>query len=263
LQGIDSHAHVFSATAPAEAGARYRPSYAATLDDWRSRWHAAGITHGVVVQVSFYGSDNAEVLAAVAQDPSHLRGVAVVDPAIGEEELSRLHEGGIRAIRLNVKSAPDYAPFASEASKSLYRRIHALGWHVEAYVDTGRLPEIAPAFAGTAVAVCFDHFGNPGGTPEAVDATFASVASLAREREVFAKLSAPYRLAGADPAALAGRWLEAVGPRNLVWGSDWPWTNHEGECDYGRLNALLGDWAAPALRPAILWDNAARLYGFG
>lgn len=262
LQGIDTHAHVFSATAPAVAGARYRPAYAATLEDWRSRWAPAGITHGVVVQVSFYGTDNTEVLEAVARDPQRLRGVAIVAPSIDDAALSRLHAGGVRAIRLNLKSVADYAPYATGAWKALYRCIHARGWHVEAYVDTGRLPELAPAFADTPVAVVFDHFGNPGATPEAVDRTFAAVTSLAREREVFVKLSAPYRLGGAHPVALAARWLEAVGPRNLVWGSDWPWTNFESVQDYGRLRAMLEDWCPAALRPAVLWDNAARLYGF-
>ncbi len=262
MQGVDTHAHVFSKAAPAVAGARYRPGYAATLEDWRSRREAAGITHGVVVQVSFFGTDNAEVLAAVASDPAGLRGVAVVDPSIGDAELSRLHEGGIRAIRLNLKSAADYAPYASGAWKALYRCIHARGWHVEVHVDTGRLPEIVPAFAGTPVAVSFDHFGSPGPSAESADATFVAVAALARDREVFAKLSGPYRLGGANPAALAARWLEAVGARHLVWGSDWPWTNHERENDYGRLRSMLEDWAPAALRPAILWDNAARLYGF-
>jgi predicted TIM-barrel fold metal-dependent hydrolase len=262
LQGVDTHAHVFSATAPAVAGARYRPAYAATLEDWRSRWGPSGITHGVVVQVSFFGTDNSEVLAAVAGDPARLRGVAVVDPSIDEKDLERLHEGGVRAIRLNLKSATDYTPYASGAWKALYRRVHARGWHVDVHVDTGRLPAIAPAFAGTPVALCFDHFGSPGTTPESVDATFAAVSALARDREVFAKLSGPYRLDGANPAALAARWLEAVGPRHLVWGSDWPWTRHERENDYGRLRSMLEDWTPSALRPAILWDNAARLYGF-
>ena len=262
LQGVDTHAHVFSATAPPVAGARYRPAYAATVEDWGSRRAAAGITHGVVVQVSFYGTDNTEVLAAVASDSAKLRGVAIVDPAIDDRELARLDEGGIRAIRLNLKSVADYATYATGAWKALYRCIHARGWHVEVYVDVGRLPEIAPAFAGTPVGVVFDHFGNPGATPEAVDRTFASVASLAKEREVFAKLSAPYRLGGANPAGLAARWLEAVGPRNLLWGSDWPWTNFETVQDYGHLRAMLEDWTPATLRPAILWDNAARLYRF-
>jgi predicted TIM-barrel fold metal-dependent hydrolase len=262
LQGIDTHAHVFSANAPAVAGSRYRPAYAATLADWRSRWASAGITHGVVVQPSFFGTDNAETLAAVASDPKHLRAVAVIDPAIDDEALARLAAGGVRAIRLNLKSVADYAAYAAPGWRRLFERVHALGWHVEAYVDTGRLPEIAAALAQSPVAVVFDHFGNPGTSRAAQDATFAAAASLARTRPVWAKLSAPYRLGAADPVALAGRWTECVGEQRLVWGSDWPWTNHEDENSYGRLRDSLDHWVGAARARAIVWDNAARLYGF-
>ena len=65
-QGVDTHAHVFSAQAPAVPGARYRPDNAANLADWRARWPAAGITHGVVVQPSFFGGDNREMLDTIA-----------------------------------------------------------------------------------------------------------------------------------------------------------------------------------------------------
>jgi predicted TIM-barrel fold metal-dependent hydrolase len=262
LQGIDTHAHVFSAAAPPAAGFRYRPAYAATLGEWRSHWASAGIARGVVVQPSFFGTDNAEALAAVAADPVHLRAVAVVDPGFAGADLARLAAGGVRAIRLNLKSAADYSAYASEPWRALLERVHALGWHVEAYVDAGRLPEIAPAFLASPVTVVFDHFGNPGATREAQDATFAAVAALARTRPVWAKLSGHYRLGGADPATLARRWIDAVGERQLVWGSDWPWTNHERENNYGRLRDLLDGWAGAALARAIVWDNAARLYGF-
>jgi predicted TIM-barrel fold metal-dependent hydrolase len=262
LQGIDTHAHVFSAAAAAVAGARYRPAYAATLGDWRSRWVGAGITHGVVVQPSFFGSDNSETLAAVAADPAHLRAVAVIDPVWDDAMLDGLHARGVRAFRLNLKSVADYRVYAALAWAELFTRAHALGWHVEVYVDTGRLPEISPALAAVPIAVVFDHFGNPGATPDAVDASFAAVASLARERPVWAKLSGAYRLGGADPVAMAARWIDAVGPGRLVWGSDWPWTAHEARNDYGRLRAELDRWVGAAHVRAILWDNAAGLYGF-
>jgi len=262
LQGIDTHAHVFSATAPSVPGARYRPAYAATLGDWRSHWAGSTVTRGVIVQPSFFGTDNSEALAAVAADPAHLRAVAVVDPGFGDEDLARLAEGGVRAIRLNLKAKPDYAAFATGEWRALYRRVHALGWHVEVHVDTGRVPDIVPAFAGSPVAVVFDHFGTPGADPAAQDATFAAVASLSRGRPVWAKLSGPYRLAGADPAALAAGWMETVGGDHLVWGSDWPWTNHERENNYGRLRDALGRWVGAEQARALVWDNAARLYGF-
>lgn len=262
MQGIDSHAHVFSATAGAAAGSRYRPAYPATLADWRSRWASAGITRGIVVQPSFFGNDNAEALAAVATDPQHLRAVAVVDPEFDTQALARLAAGGVRAIRLNLKSVADYSVYASPAWRALFERASTLGWHVEVYVDSGRLPEIVPAFRETPIAVVFDHFGNPGTEPAAQDATFAAVAELARSRPVWAKLSAPYRLGGADPVALAGRWIACIGERQLVWGSDWPWTNHESGNNYGRLRDSLDHWVGAARAGAVVWDNAARLYGF-
>jgi predicted TIM-barrel fold metal-dependent hydrolase len=262
LHGIDTHAHVFSATAPAVAGSRYRPPYEASLADWRSRWAGAGITHGVVVQPSFFGTDNAETLAAVAADPRRLRAVAVVDPGFDDAALARLHAGGVRGIRLNLKSVADYAAFATPAWASLFARAHALGWHAETYVEAGRFPEIAPAFEASPIAVVLDHFGNPGATPEAVDATFAAAGRLARSRPVWTKLSGPYRLGGADAGKLAARWIEVLGAHRLVWGSDWPWTNHERENDYRCLREGLDAWVGAERARAILWDNAARLYDF-
>ncbi len=138
LEGIDTHAHVFSASAPTVAGARYRPAYAATLEAWRALREPLGLTHGVVVQVSFYGTDNTEVLAAVARDPARLKGVAIVDPSFDESRLAALHEGGIRAMRLNLKSVADYRPYADAAWKALYGRVHALGWIEFIYVNTAK-----------------------------------------------------------------------------------------------------------------------------
>src|SRR5258705_10482764 len=113
MQGVDCHAHVFSATAPAVAGARYRPSYAARLAAWRALWRHGGITHGVLIQPSFFGTNNAEMLATIASDPSRLRGVAVVDPEIAEAQLARLDAGGVRAIRLNLRGTSDLSTYSA------------------------------------------------------------------------------------------------------------------------------------------------------
>ena len=231
-KGVDTHAHVFSAHAPAVPGARYRPAYASEASAWRSQWAGAGITHGVVVQPSFFGADNRELLDTIASDSTNLRGVR------------------------------DYAEYASRSWRALYSRIHELGWHVECFIDTGRLRDIAGAFDGTPVAVAFDHFGAPGRDDASVKSTFAAVASMSRDREVWCKCSAPYRLEGDGAKDHAKRWLDAVGPARLVWGSDWPCTGFESEQDYAKLRATLDEWADAALARAVLWDNAARLYGF-
>lgn len=260
--GIDTHAHVFSADAPAVQGARYRPAYAATLHAWRSRWPAAGIERGVLVQPSFFGTDNSEMIAALACEPRLLRGVGVVDPAASDALLDHLHEAGVRAIRLNLKGVADYAAHGTSDWKDLYDRVAAKGWHVEILGDAGRLPEVMPAFERSAATLVFDHFGAPGTTARAVEATFAAVARRAAKFPVWCKLSAPYRLEDSDPRILAAGWIAAVGPENLVWGSDWPFTGNEAAGDYGKLRAALDDWIEPRHRRAILCDNPARLYRF-
>lgn len=261
-RAVDSHLHVFSATALAIEGARYRPAYAARLEEVRALWRENAISHGVIVQPSFFGTDNAETLAAVAADREHLRAVVVVDPSIPEEAIARLDAQGAVAVRLNLKSVADYAAFGSDAWLGLFARLHKRGWHLEAFVDAGRLPEFARAIERAEIAVVFDHFGNPGTDEAAIEATFAAVEALAARRFVGAKLSGPYRLGGTDRRDLAARWLDAVGPANLVWGSDWPWTAFEQRNDYRRLRDDLARWVGAALAPAILWDNAARLYRF-
>lgn len=261
-RAVDCHTHVFSASAPAVAGARYRPAYAAKLESLRAAWGANGIKNGVIVQPSFFGTDNREMLAALATDRAALRGVAVLDPAVADGEIARLDEAGVVALRLNLKGCEDYRRYASKEWKSLYRRVQARGWHLEVYMDAGRLPEIAPALEGSDCAVVFDHFGNPGTDEALADATFDAIATLSAMRPVHVKLSGPYRLGGADRRMLAARWMDIAGPVALVWGSDWPWTSFEDRNDYRRLREDLDRWIGAPLAPAILWDNAARLYRF-
>ena len=186
----------------------------------------------------------------------------MLPPNIDEATLARFHAAGVRAVRLNLRGARDYSSYVGPSWRDLFSRLHARGWHVEVFLDTGRLPEIANAFDGSPVAVAFDHFGAPGSAKAAIDATFAAVRRLAAERAVWCKFSAPYRLEGGDPRDHAARWLQAVGPSRIVWGSDWPWTGFEGDTDYSATRMRLREWLDPSLEQAVLWDNAARLYGF-
>jgi predicted TIM-barrel fold metal-dependent hydrolase len=261
-RGVDSHAHVFSADAPPVPGARYRPDYPAEPRAWRALWAAAGITHGVIVQPSFFGGDNREMLDTLASDREHLRGVAVLHPNMDDATLQRFHAHGVRAVRLNLRGVRDYTEYWSESWRAFYCRLHEAGWHVECFVDTGRLPDIAPAFDGCPVAVVFDHFGSPGNAANIVRATFDAARKLKAERDVWCKFSGPYRLEGGDAKDHAARWLDAIGPSRVVWGSDWPFTGFETTGEYAALRARLSEWVAREHEPAVLWDNAARLYGF-
>jgi predicted TIM-barrel fold metal-dependent hydrolase len=259
VPAADCHAHVFSVDAKPVAGARYRPAYAATLDAWQSHWRAAGITHGVLVQPSFLGTDHGEMLAALARDRARLRGVAVVDPSFDEARLRALGDAGIAALRFNLHGTQAVEPWFQGAWRELLERAARLGWHLEVFMDTGLAPRIAKLLEPIAIPAVFDHFAVP--DPRDPGATYEALARLGRTRPVYCKLSAPYRLQGLDADACARDAKAALGEANVVWGSDWPFTRHEDAVAYEAMRHRAARWAG-ANASGILWDNAARLYRF-
>lgn len=266
---VDCHFHIFEAGTAAPS-ARYRPPYAATLPDWLKLAGALDDPYGVVVQTSFLGTDNTALLAALRAMPGRLRGVAVVDPEVSDTALGELDDAGVRGIRLNLYRDAGWRRIDTAPWRALFARIAALGWHVELHAENGdgstMLAALDAALGEAGVPVVLDHFGRPGAAGVA-DPVFDVAAAVSGRRRVWVKCSAPYRLVA--PGAwreLAQRWLEVVGADRLLWGSDWPWTNHEsagraGECT--ELSRWPGTAPAEAsLSEALRWRNAAALYGF-
>jgi len=263
---VDSHFHIFKAH-QSLPGTRYTPAYGAKFEDWQTRAAAAGVTHGVLVQTSFMGTDNRLTLAQLALHHETLRGVAVVAPDTDLTMLSALHAQGVRGIRLNLAGQlHDMAAWAN--ATGLWDALLELGWHVELHTDTGRLVDIIAALP-VALRLVLDHFGKPS-QASAGDATVAAIRHrrrMAASGSVHVKLSGSYRLnAGLSPVELAGLWLQELGPQALLWGSDWPCTNHESRADYPALNAALTDWLGGDDRLAaqvrstnplgLYWDGA-------
>ncbi len=260
---IDGHFHVFRRPQVPSQGARYTPPYAASLADWEGGAPLAGRPkRGVLVQTSFAGTDNSELLETLRSRPQTLRGIAVIDPPTATADvLAAMDADGVRGIRLNLVGATPQALDDAALPPRLVDELAALGWNVELHTDAGLLPRVLERI-DLRLAVVLDHFGKPAGAA-ADDATFRAVAQrlAAGSAPVHVKLSAPYRLAGVDPRALAARWRDTVGVRRLLWGSDWPCTNHESQADPGRLLAALDDWIAdPLERRQILLDNPLALY---
>jgi predicted TIM-barrel fold metal-dependent hydrolase len=67
ITGIDSHAHVFSRDLHLIGARRYTPEYDATLGQYLEHLQTHGLSHGVLVQPSFLGTDNSYLLAALKQ----------------------------------------------------------------------------------------------------------------------------------------------------------------------------------------------------
>ncbi len=254
---VDAHFHVFAAH-QAQPGARYTPAYDAPLSAWQAAALPLGVRRGVLVQTSFMGTDNRLLTTTLAQHPDTLRGIAVVAPTADAATLAPLHAAGVRGLRLNLAGASHNIGAWSTAT-ALWDALAALGWHLELHTDLGRLPEVL-AQLPAALPLVIDHMGKPDAV-SAGDATVRALATRARQAPVYVKLSGAYRLGGRDPGALARLWLGELGPQCLLWGSDWPCTNHEALADYAALRHALDDWLRDeTAATAALVDNPQRLY---
>lgn len=256
---VDTHFHVFAASLGI-ANARYVPHYEARLHDWMEQARRVGVTKGVLVQPSFLGADNSCMLNELLTRPDELRGVAVVQADIDATQLRSLHDGGVRGIRLNLAGRSHEIPEWSGA-RQLWDQLAALGWHLELHTDQGGLPRVLEQLPFS-IPLVIDHMGKPANS-EAADPTVLALLRRARQSRpgsTHVKLSGAYRLEGLDAATLARLWLEELGVASLLWGSDWPCTNHEERADYADLFSSLARWLPADSIGAILSDNPERVY---
>ncbi|KWT01797.1 MULTISPECIES: amidohydrolase family protein [Pseudomonas syringae group genomosp. 2] len=240
ILGIDAHAHVFSKDLSLTSGRRYSPDYDATVQAYLAHLHEHGLSHGVLVQPSFLGTDNRFLFDALAQAPDRLRGVAVVDTDISRGALQRMAGLGIVGIRLNLigRALPD---FTAPEWKSLFKNVWTLGWHVELHREVADLPGLIRQLLPFGCKIVIDHFGRPDARLGIDDPAFQALLELGLSGQLWMKVSAIYRLGGTaeQNAAFAHAalplLLQSFGPRRLVWGSDWPHTQHEQEVSYASV----------------------------
>lgn len=255
---VDTHFHVFQAGVGLP-GARYVPAYDATLAMWQAHSRAAGVGRGVLVQTSFLGTDNHLLLETLRARPDTLRGVAVVQPDVPLAELQRMHDAGVRGIRLNLAGRSHAAePWAS--AHTLWEALAVLGWHVELHTDVGALPQVL-AWLPAHLPVVLDHMGKPDQV-SARDPTVQAAVHRSHACPVHVKLSGVYRLAGRDATQLARLWEAELGHPQLLWGSDWPCTNHEAHAHYPQLAQALEQWVSEPAWHQVRVTNPTALYGF-
>ncbi|AMN81346.1 amidohydrolase family protein [Pseudomonas azotoformans] len=268
ISGIDAHAHVFSRTLTLAGERRYTPGYDATLADYLGHLRANGLSHGVLVQPSFLGTDNRYLLAALQQAPDRLRGVAVVERDIPRDALDAMARSGVVGVRLNLvgRALPD---FAESGWKAFFEHIVELGWHVEVHRELDDLPQLVRQLLPFGVKLVIDHFGRPDARLGVEQRGFTELLALGLGGQLWLKVSGIYRLAGsaAQNREFAHQAMpllqQSFGLHRLVWGSDWPHTQHEASIGYGAVieqRQALG-WSA-AVAQALLIDTPRQLFGF-
>jgi predicted TIM-barrel fold metal-dependent hydrolase len=239
------------------------PKRDCTVGEYLGVLDANGVSHGVLTAPSFYGTDNSLLLDALDRAAGRLRGTVIVDPGIERASLAAMGARGAVGIRLNWvrrSALPDVSP---AGYRQLFANVRDLGWHVEIYLEGASLANVLPAIRESGVTVVVDHFGSPDPARGVACPGFRKVLEGVRAGDTFVKLSAPYRQGGADPQRYVDALLDAGGPQQLVWASDWPFVSHEDEVSYRDCVRWLADWVPDdPTRRIILADTPVRLFGF-
>lgn len=263
----DAHMHVFGPLAdyPCVAHPHYDWPDAA-LAHYRAAMQALQLQRFVIVQPSFYGTDNGCLLDALADAGPAARGVVMIEEHTDAATLARWHALGVRAVRLDLFAR---AGWPTHEIEQYIARIAAvvrpLGWHVQFYAPGWVVKNLIPFLATLETDFVIDHMGYMLAEDGLGAQDFDQLLELLQRGKCWLKLSAPYRIAktrGLDTVAPMARGIIQAAPRQVVWGSDWPHLPGLMR-DTGELLNLLVDWTDDAVtRDAILVDNPARLFDY-
>lgn len=264
LPVIDTHAHVFHRGLKLAPGRRYAPDYDAPLSLYLDQLDHNGMTNGVLVQPSFLGTDNSYLVECLKQTSGRLRGIAVVDPTVSTDELRELDRAGVVGIRLNLVGRP-LPDLAASEWKGLLANVKAMGWQVEIQRNASDLAVLAPQLLDHGINVVLDHYALPDPKLGVADPGIQSVLKLGATKNVWVKISAPYRNGPASESFAKEAYpllRDAYGLDRLLWGSDWPHTQFEPTQSYAKNREFLDTLIVDKSERAQVLASPRQLFRF-
>ena len=258
---FDCHAHVYERVYAAVDNPRYLPTAIAPGKEWLAHHAANGVEGGVIVQISFFGTDNSELLTALrTYGTERYRGVAVVPFEMGEEEMLALKEEGIRGVRWNLVKGAPLPDLTHDTVRQFLKRLNRAGLHLQIQLEGPVLGPYLRSLCSLAERIVVDHFGLPAAPSPKDEPWIAALSELAPSSDLWVKFSAPYR-SPVDVQPYAEAILEIIGSKRVVWGSDWPWTNHENKHSYDDTIRWADRWLQRAGWEDVEYASR-KLYGF-
>ena len=231
---IDAHVHVwtddygrFPFTPPHDP--RQVEPHTFLPEDILAHARPCGVDRVVLVQMSYYTTDNSYMLQVMAEHPGTFAGIGIVDPAAPapDREMVRLGERGVRGFR--IYEGQPAAWLDGDGYERMFRAGAEHGLAICPLINPGALPALArqcSRFADTPVII--DHLSRIGADGEIRPEDVSSLCALARYPAVMVKVSAFYALGAKSPpytdlAPLIRQVCEAFGPERLMWASDCPY----------------------------------------
>ncbi|HXG53646.1 MAG TPA: amidohydrolase family protein [candidate division Zixibacteria bacterium] len=273
----DTHFHIFGPPEefPFAATREYTPP-AAPLEHYRLMASVIGVERGVVVQPSVHGLDVRVTLDAIAKSEGRFLGVARIDDQTANDELKRLKDAGIRGVRFNLLDRPR-GNVELDVFERAVEKAAAIGWSVDLHIDPRNLLAHERRIRALPGPVVIDHMAriDPGAGPS--QPAFQLLLDLLKDSRFWVKVTGADKLCRTRVHDYFGlpfidvipyaRAVIAAAPDRVLWGTDWPHSNHftPGKTpNDGDLVDLLAEFAPDEpTRNRILVENPARLYGFG
>ena len=264
---VDAHCHVFgpSPEFPFAPERKYTPCNAGKEKLFELRDHL-GFTRNVIVQATCHGKDNRAMMDACRASGGLARGVASVGADITKEELSDMHEAGVRGVRFNfVKRLVDATP--KSVFLEIAAKIQDFGWSTVVYFEAQDLKDLEPFLQELPGTIVIDHMGRPDVKNGVDHIDFKKFISLLENNtSIWSKVTCPERLTVAGPPyddvvpfyqAIVDRFEDRV-----LWGTDWPHPNMKSHMpDDGALVDYIPRIARTVQQQEkLLVTNPTRLY---
>ena len=264
---VDAHCHVFgpSPEFPFAPERKYTPCNAGKEKLFELRDHL-GFTRNVIVQATCHGKDNRAMMDACRASGGLARGVASVGADITKEELSDMHDAGIRGVRFNfVKRLVDATP--KSVFLEIAAKIQDFGWSTVVYFEAQDLEDLEFFLQELPGIIVIDHMGRPNVKNGVEHIDFKRFISLMENNpSIWSKVTCPERLTIAGPPyddvvpfyqVIVDRFEDRV-----LWGTDWPHPNMKSHMpDDGALVDYISRIARTAQQQEkLLVTNPMHLY---
>ncbi|MEJ6707278.1 MAG: amidohydrolase family protein [Amylibacter sp.] len=264
---VDAHCHVFGPPPefPFAVERKYTPCNAGKDELFVLRDHL-GFSRNVIVQATCHGKDNSAMVDACRAGGDLARGVASIGADITHEELTEMHEAGVRGVRFNfVKRLVDATP--KEVFIGIAEKIQQFGWSIVVYFEAADLEELEPFLKQLPGIVVVDHMGRPDVTKGVDHPDFARFIDLmAKNENIWTKVTCPERLtvAGA-PYDDVVPFYQVIVDRfedRVLWGTDWPHPNMKSHMpdDGALVDYILSIARTQEQQHKLLVTNPMRLY---
>ena len=268
---IDAHVHVWTSDTkkyPLAPGYRREQMQPPNFPPEELLSHArpCGVSRIVLIQMSYYGYDNAYMLDTMRRFPGVFSGVAVIDEtARPRDVMRRLAKQGVRGFRISPKGSPLDRWLGTPGMAAMWRCGSEENLSMCCLIDPDAVPAVdrmCEKFPETPVVI--DHIARIKADSKSRDEEVKALCNLARHKLTTVKISAFYALSKIylDLAPVIRRLLEAYGPERLMWATDCPFQVQDGHTYLDSIALIRDrlDFLSDSDRQWLLRKTAERVF---